>query len=92
MTSFILQLETQLPLDLIRSAAIQLILSGNEMFVKGAAQSLYLEQTDVNFLLAAKTPGEAALGGWPTAMGVLRMDPRNIKYHVYIPLDRRLKP
>ncbi|MEM1606133.1 MAG: DUF87 domain-containing protein [Fervidicoccaceae archaeon] len=89
---FILQLETQLPHDLIRSAALQLILGGNEMFVKGAAQSLYLEQADVNFLLAARTPGEAALGGQPTAMGVLRMAPRNIKYHVYIPLDRRLKP
>ncbi|WP_147299868.1 helicase HerA-like domain-containing protein [Pyrobaculum aerophilum] len=89
---FILQLETQLPHDLVRSAALQLILGGNEMFVRGAAQTLYLEQTDVNFLLAARTPGEAALGGQPMAMGLLRMAPRNIKYHVYIPLDTRLKP
>ncbi|MEM4438041.1 MAG: DUF87 domain-containing protein [Pyrobaculum sp.] len=89
---FILQLETQLPHDLIRSAAIQLVLGGNELFVKGAAQALYLDQTDVNFLLSARTPGESALGGRPTAMGVLRLAPRNIKYHVYIPLDTRLKP
>lgn len=88
---FVLQLETQLERDLLRSASLQLIFGGGEDVVKPMAEVLVLDRDDVSYLLTSVTPREASLSGQPYAMAVLRVKPRNLKYHMRIPLDPALK-
>ena len=88
---FIVQLETQLPWDILRSASIQLFLGGARDYVLPLARAVELDNDDVAYLLSAITPREAGLSGRPYAMGVLRIKPRDHKYHVKIYLDPELK-
>ena len=88
---FIVQLETQLPWDIIRSASIQLFLGGARDYVLPLAEAVRLSQDEVSYLLSAITPREAALSGRPYAMGVLRIKPRDHSYMVKIELDPELK-
>ncbi|MCU7786329.1 DUF87 domain-containing protein [Pyrobaculum sp. 3827-6] len=88
---FVLQLETQLEHDLLRSASVQLLFGGGEDVVKPLAHVLYLDEADTAYLLTTVTPREASLSGQPYAMAIMRIKPRNLKYHVKIPLDPRLK-
>lgn len=88
---FVLQLETQLERDLLRSASLQLIFGGGEDVVLPMAEVLKLDQADVSYLLTSVTPREASLSGQPYAMAVLRVKPRSLKYHMRIPLDPALK-
>ncbi|AFA38646.1 protein of unknown function DUF87 [Pyrobaculum oguniense TE7] len=88
---FIVQLETQLPWDIIRSASVQLFLGGARDYVLPLARTVELDNDDVAYLLSAITPREAALSGRPYAMGILRVKPRDHKYHVKIYLDPELK-
>ncbi|MGC9051582.1 helicase HerA domain-containing protein [Pyrobaculum sp.] len=89
---FIIQLETQLERDLLRSASLVLVLGGTSRAIRGAAEILGLSQSDLAYLTSALTPYEASLGGRPYATGVLLLAPREIKYQVKIPLDPELKP
>ena len=88
---FVVQLETQLPQDILRSASIQLFLGGARDYVLPLARTVELDNDDVAYLLSAITPREAALSGKPYAMGILRIKPRDHKYHVKIELDPSLK-
>ena len=88
---FIVQLETQLPWDILRSASIQLFLGGARDYVLPLARTVELDNDDVAYLLSAITPREASLSGRPYAMGILRVKPRDHKYHVKIYLDPELK-
>ncbi len=89
---FIAQLEEQLDRQIIRLASLQLFLGGGEDIVEPMAEAVKLKKSDVEYLLTALTPYETSLSGQPYAMAVLRIKPRNIKYHVKIPLIPDLKP
>ena len=89
---FVLQLETQISEDLLRTASLQLFLGGGEDYVKPLAARAYLDREDVEFLSKPVTPRVARKSGAPYTIGVLRVKPGNLKYHVKIPLDVRMKP
>ncbi len=88
----IVQLESQLDEELLRSASLVLVLGGTRRAIGGAAKILELSPSDLSYLTSALTPYEASLGGQPYATGVLLLAPREIKYQVKIPLDPQLKP
>lgn len=88
---FVVQLETQLEVELLRSASLVLVLGGTARAVGGAAAVLGLSRSDLSYLTSALTPYEASLGGQPYATGVLLLAPREIKYQVKIPLNPALK-
>lgn len=86
------QLESQLPDDIVDSAAIQLILGGGLSYVNRVVRRFALSPDDERFLLLARTPYESSLlTGEPMAHGILRLAPRAVYYRVYIPLDLSLK-
>ncbi|WP_333639148.1 helicase HerA domain-containing protein [Pyrobaculum aerophilum] len=89
---FVIQSATMLDRMLLETASIVLVLGGPMRSLKHSVDVLVLSPSDISYLTSALTPYESSLGGQPYAMGVLLLSPREIKYHVKIPLDPQLKP
>ncbi|MEM1890612.1 MAG: hypothetical protein QXT13_11265, partial [Pyrobaculum sp.] len=89
---FVIQSATMLDRMLLETASIVLVLGGPMRSLKHSVDVLVLSPSDISYLTSALTPYETSLGGQPYAMGVLLLSPREIKYHVKIPLDPQLKP
>ncbi len=92
----IAQLARHVPEDIIENAGFVLQLGGTTRALKKSVEVLALDRYDYEYLRSATTPretvgGVATAGSKPYAMGVLYLSPRDIKYHVKIPLDPELK-
>ncbi len=92
----IAQLADHVPDDIIKSAGFVLQLGGTLRALERSAKVLMLDRDDIQYLISATTPREtvgnlSAAGKRPYAMGLLELSPRQIKYHVKIPLDPELK-
>jgi len=90
------QLADHIPDDIIKSAGFVLQLGGTLRALERSAKVLQLDRDDIQYLISATTPretvgGAAVAGSKPYAMGVLELSPRQIKYHVKIPLEPALK-
>lgn len=93
----IAQLGRHIPEDIMENAAFVIQLGGTRRALKRSAEVLQLDRFDMDYLRSATTPRET-VGGMaadfktqPYAMGVLLLSPRDILYHVKIPLDVELK-
>ncbi len=93
----IAQLADHLPDDVIKSAGFVLQLGGTLRALERSVKVLMLDRDDVQYLISATTPREtvgglsASPGKKPYAMGVIELSPRQIKYHVKIPLEVAVK-
>jgi len=93
----IAQLADHLPEDVIKSAGFVLQLGGTLRALERSVKVLMLDRDDVQYLISATTPREtvgglsASPGKKPYAMGVIELSPRQIKYHVKIPLEVAIK-
>jgi hypothetical protein len=92
----IAQLARHVPEDIIENAGFVLQLGGTTRALKKSLEVLALDRYDYEYLRSATTPretvgGAAVAGSRPYAMGVLYLSPRDLKYHVKIPLDPVLK-
>jgi hypothetical protein len=92
----IAQLARHVPEDIIENAGFVLQLGGTTRALKKSLEVLALDRYDYEYLRSATTPretvgGAAFAGSKPHAMGVLYLSPRDLKYHVKIPLDPILK-
>jgi hypothetical protein len=92
----IAQLARHIPEDIIENAGFVLQLGGTTRALKKSLEVLALDRYDYEYLRSATTPretvgGAAAAGSRPYAMGVLYLSPRDLKYHVKIPLEPLLK-
>jgi hypothetical protein len=93
----IAQLADHLPDDVVKSAGFALQLGGTLRALERSVKVLMLDRDDVQYLISATTPREtvgglsASPGKKPYAMGIIELSPRQIKYHVKIPLDPILK-
>jgi len=93
----IAQLARHVPEDIVENAGFVLQLGGTTRALKKSLEVLALDKYDYEYLRSAVTPREA-VGGLaagpgrrPYAMGLLYLSPRDLKYHVKIPLDPELK-
>jgi hypothetical protein len=92
----IAQLARHVPEDIIENAGFVLQLGGTTRALKKSLEVLALDRYDYEYLRSATTPrettgGAASAGSKPYAMGVLYLSPRDLKYHVKIPLEPLLK-
>ena len=92
----IAQLARHIPEDVVENAGFVLQLGGTTRALKKSLEVLALDRYDYEYLRSATTPretvgGAAFAGSKPYAMGVLYLSPRDLKYHVKIPLDPILK-
>jgi hypothetical protein len=92
----IAQLARHVPEDIIENAGFVLQLGGTTRALKKSIEVLALDKYDYEYLRSATTPretvgGAASAGSRPYAMGVLYLSPRDLKYHVKIPLEPMLK-
>jgi len=92
----IAQLARHVPEDIIENAGFVLQLGGTTRALKKSLEVLALDRYDYEYLRSATTPretvgGAAVAGSKPYAMGVLYLSPRDLKYHVKIPLETTLK-
>jgi hypothetical protein len=92
----IAQLARHVPEDIIENAGFVLQLGGTTRALKRSLEVLALDRYDYEYLRSATTPREtvgnaASAGSMPYAMGLLYISPRDLKYHVKIPLERLLK-
>jgi len=92
----IAQLARHVPEDIIENAGFVLQLGGTTRALKKSLEVLALDRYDYEYLRSATTPretvgGAAVAGSRPYAMGVLYLSPRDLKYHVKIPLEPLLK-
>ena len=92
----IAQLARHIPEDIIENAGFVLQLGGTTRALKKSLEVLALDRFDYEYLRSATTPretvgGAAVAGSRPYAMGVLYLSPRDLKYHVKIPLEPLLK-
>jgi hypothetical protein len=90
------QLARHVPEDVIENAGFVLQLGGTTRALKRSLEVLALDRYDYEYLRSATTPretvgGAASAGSKPYAMGLLYVSPRDLKYHVKIPLDPILK-
>ena len=92
----IAQLARHIPEDVVENAGFVLQLGGTTRALKKSLEVLALDRYDYEYLRSATTPretvgGAASAGSKPYAMGLLYVSPRDLKYHVKIPLDPILK-
>jgi len=92
----IAQLARHVPEDIIENAGFVLQLGGTTRALKKSLEVLALDRYDYEYLRSATTPrettgGAAVAGSKPYAMGVLYLSPRDLKYHVKIPLEVAVK-
>jgi len=92
----IAQLARHVPEDIIENAGFVLQLGGTTRALKRSLEVLALDRYDYEYLRSATTPretvgGAASAGSRPYAMGVLYLSPRDLKYHVKIPLEVAVK-
>jgi len=92
----IAQLARHVPEDIIENAGFVLQLGGTTRALKKSLEVLALDRYDYEYLRSATTPrettgGAASAGSRPYAMGLLYLSPRDLKYHVKIPLEPLLK-
>jgi len=92
----IAQLARHIPEDVIENAGFVLQLGGTTRALKKSLEVLALDRYDYEYLRSATTPretvgGAASAGSKPYAMGLLYVSPRDLKYHVKIPLEPLLK-
>jgi hypothetical protein len=92
----IAQLARHVPEDIIENAGFVLQLGGTTRALRKSIEVLALDRYDYEYLRSATTPretvgGAATLGSKPYAMGLLYVSPRDLKYHIKIPLDPLLK-
>ncbi|MFZ8811794.1 MAG: ATP-binding protein, partial [Pyrobaculum sp.] len=92
----IAQLMRHIPEDIAENAGFVLQLGGTTRALRRSLDVLVLDRYDYEYLRSATTPREtvgaaAVAGSKPYAMGVLYLSPRDLKYHVKIPLDAALK-
>jgi hypothetical protein len=92
----IAQLARHVPEDIIENAGFVLQLGGTTRALKKSLEVLALDRYDYEYLRSATTPrettgGAASAGSKPYAMGVLYLSPRDLKYHIKIPLEPLLK-
>jgi len=92
----IAQLARHVPEDIIENAGFVLQLGGTTRALKKSLEVLALDRYDYEYLRSATTPRETVGGAAvaerkPYAMGVLYLSPRDLKYHVKIPLEPLLK-
>ncbi len=91
----IAQLARHIPEDIIENAGFVLQLGGTTRALRRSIEVLALDRYDYEYLRSATTPretvGGAASAGKPYAMGLLYVSPRDLKYHVKIPLEPLLK-
>jgi hypothetical protein len=92
----IAQLARHVPEDIIENAGFVLQLGGTTRALKKSIEVLALDRYDYEYLRSATTPrettgGAASAASKPYAMGLLYVSPRDLKYHVKIPLDPILK-
>jgi hypothetical protein len=90
------QLARHVPEDIIENAGFVLQLGGTRRALRRSAEILLLDRHDLEYLRSAATPRETASGQRdrsprPYAAGILYLSPRDIVYHVRIPLDPELK-
>jgi hypothetical protein len=92
----IAQLARHVPEDIIENAGFVLQLGGTTRALKRSLEVLALDRYDYEYLRSATTPretvgGAAVAGSKPYAMGVLYLSPRDLKYHIKIPLEVAIK-
>jgi hypothetical protein len=94
----IAQLARHIPEDIVENAGFVLQLGGTTRALRRSLEVLVLDRYDYEYLRSATTPREtfgaaasAVSGSKPYAMGVLYLSPRDLKYHVKIPLEVSLK-
>jgi len=92
----IAQLARHIPEDVVENAGFVLQLGGTTRALKRSLEVLALDRYDYEYLRSATTPretvgGAASAGSKPYAMGLLYVSPRDLKYHVKIPLEPLLK-
>jgi len=93
----IAQLARHVPDDVIENAGFVLQLGGTKRALRRSIEVLMLDKYDFEYLRSATTPREtvgsltATRGRQPYAMGLLYLSPRDIIYHVKIPLEVELK-
>ena len=92
----IAQLARHVPEDIIENAGFVLQLGGTTRALKKSLEVLALDRYDYEYLRSATTPretvgGAASAVSKPYAMGLLYVSPRDLKYHVKIPLEPMLK-
>ena len=92
----IAQLARHIPEDVVENAGFVLQLGGTTRALKRSLEVLALDRYDYEYLRSATTPretvgGAASAGSKPYAMGVLYLSPRDLKYHIKIPLEPLLK-
>jgi hypothetical protein len=92
----IAQLARHVPEDIIENAGFVLQLGGTTRALRRSIEVLALDRHDYEYLRSATTPretvgGAASAGSKPYAMGLLYVSPRDLKYHIKIPLDPQLK-
>jgi hypothetical protein len=92
----IAQLARHVPEDIIENAGFVLQLGGTTRALKKSLEVLALDRYDYEYLRSATTPrettgGAASAASKPYAMGLLYVSPRDLKYHLKIPLDPALK-
>jgi hypothetical protein len=92
----IAQLARHIPEDVIENAGFVLQLGGTTRALKRSLEVLALDRYDYEYLRSATTPretvgGAASAGSKPYAMGLLYVSPRDLKYHVKIPLEVAVK-
>ncbi len=92
----IAQLARHIPEDVIENAGFVLQLGGTTRALRRSIEVLALDRYDYEYLRSATTPretvgGAASAGSKPYAMGLLYLSPRDLKYHVKIPLEPLLK-
>jgi hypothetical protein len=92
----IAQLARHVPEDIIENAGFVLQLGGTTRALRRSLEVLVLDRYDYEYLRSATTPrettgGAASAASKPYAMGVLYLSPRDLKYHVKIPLEVTLK-
>ena len=92
----IAQLARHVPEDIVENAGFVLQLGGTTRALKKSLEVLALDRYDYEYLRSATTPretvgGAASAGSKPYAMGLLYVSPRDLKYHVKIPLEVAVK-
>jgi hypothetical protein len=92
----IAQLARHIPEDIVENAGFVLQLGGTTRALRRSIEVLALDRYDYEYLRSATTPretvgGAASAGSRPYAMGVLYLSPRDLKYHIKIPLEVAVK-
>jgi hypothetical protein len=92
----IAQLARHIPEDIVENAGFVLQLGGTTRALRRSLEVLVLDRYDYEYLRSATTPrettgGAASAASKPYAMGVLYLSPRDLKYHVKIPLEVTVK-